>query len=156
MVTLDLSAESGLPVQVVSTSPSVCSFPYQATNPTAAELLDSGTCSFKVTQAGDATYNANEGYASFEIYPNPTKTVKPSAAPSTKSTAKPKPKPSPSKVAISGSGSASGGGAGGTSITGGGNVSGSSKKTITCVKSGKKDQKITGVNPICPIGYKKK
>ena len=156
MVTLDLSAESGLPVQVVSTSPSVCSFPYQATNPTAAELLDSGTCSFKVTQAGDATYNASEGYASFEIYPNPTKTVKPSAAPSTKSTAKPKPKPSPSKVAISGSGSASGGGAGGTSITGGGNVSGSSKKTITCVKSGKKDEKVTDVNPKCPTGYKKK
>ena len=156
MVTLDLSAESGLPVQVVSTSPSVCSFPYQATDPTAALLLDSGICGFKVTQAGDATYNANEGYASFEIYPNPTKTVKPSAAPSTKSTAKPKPKPSPSKVAISGTGSASGGGAGGTSITGGGNVSGSSKKTITCTKSGWKDQKVTGVNPKCPTGYKKK
>ena len=130
MVTLDLSAESGLPVQVVSTSPSVCSFPYQATDPTAAELLDSGTCSFKVTQAGDALYNAIEFFDSFEISPNPVATVKPSPVPTKKPTVKtkPKPKPSPSPT----------------------------RATITCVRTDGKDLKITGVNPKCPTGYKKK
>lgn len=155
---LALSAESGLPVQVVSTAPSVCSFPFQSTGPTTAQFINSGTCSFKVTQAGDTLYSANEGFASFEIYPNPVKVVKPSAAPSSKASATPKPKttPPPPRVIISGSGSASGGGAGGTSVTDGGNVSGSSKKTITCVKTGWKNQTVTGVNPKCPAGYKKK
>jgi hypothetical protein len=30
------------------------------------------------------------------------------------------------------------------------------KKTITCVKKGKKDKKVTAINPKCPKGYKKK
>ena len=155
---LALSAESGLPVQVVSTAPSVCSFPFQSTGPTTAQFLNSGTCSFKVTQAGDTLYSANEGFASFEIYPNPVKVVKPSAAPSTRASATPKPKttPPPPRVIISGSGSASGGGAGGTSVTDGGNVSGSAKKTITCVKTGSKNITVTKVKPTCPAGYKKK
>jgi hypothetical protein len=155
---LAISAESGLPVQVVSTSPSVCSFPFQSTGPTTAQFINSGTCSFKVTQPGDTLYNSNEGFASFEIYPNPVKVVKPTAAPSSKASAAPKPKttPPPPRVVISGSGSASGGGAGGTSVTDGGNVSGSAKKTITCVKPGSKNITVTKVKPTCPAGYKKK
>ena len=130
VVTLDISADSRLPVQVVSTSPSVCSFPYQAAGPTTAQLLNSGICSFKVTQAGDALYNAKEFFDSFEISPNPVATVKPSPVPTKKPTVKtkPKPKPSPSPT----------------------------RATITCVRTDGKDLKITGVNPKCPTGYKKK
>ncbi len=130
VVILDISAESGLPVQVVSTTPRVCSFPYLAAGPTTAQLLDSGTCSFKVTQAGDALFNANDFFSYFDIYPNPLKTVKPTPVPTTKPIVKPKPKakPKPSPT----------------------------RATITCVKADSKDQKITGVNPKCPAGYKKK
>ena len=130
VVTLDISADSRLPVQVVSTSPSVCSFPYQAAGPTTAQLLNSGICSFKVTQVGDALYNAKEFFDSFEISPNPVATVKPSPVPTKKPTVKtkPKPKPSPSPT----------------------------RATITCVRTDGKDLKITGVNPKCPTGYKKK
>ena len=130
VVTLDISAESGLPVQVVSTTPRVCSFPYLAASPTTAQLLDSGTCSFKVTQAGDALFNANEFFSYFDIYPNPVKTVKPTPVPTRKPTVKPKPKPKP--------------------------IPSPTRATITCVKADSKDQKITGVNPKCPTGYKKK
>jgi len=162
IVNLAISAESGLPVQVVSTSTSVCSFPFQSTGPTTAQFLNSGTCSFKVTQPGDTLYNANEGFASFEIYPNPLKVVKPSPTPSTKakqpskSASPPAPVPSPPRVIISGKGSASGGGAGGTSVTDGGNVSGGSIFTITCMKSGSQNKSVTGVNPKCPVGYRKR
>ena len=128
VVTLDISAESGLPVQVVSTTPRVCSFPYQAAGPTTAQLLDSGTCSFKVTQAGDALFNANEFFSYFDIYPNPVETVKPSPVPTRKPTVKPKPKPIPSPT----------------------------RATITCVRTDGKDLKVTGLNPKCPPGYKKK
>jgi hypothetical protein len=35
------------------------------------------------------------------------------------------------------------------------NSSSSKKSTITCIK-GKTSKKVTGVNPRCPVGYKKK
>lgn len=162
ITTLAISAESGLPVQVVSTSPSVCSFPFQSTGPTTAQYLDSGTCSFKVTQPGDTLYNSNEGFASFVIYPNPVKVAKPSPTPSaktkqpSKSASSPSQATPPPRVTISGKGSASGGGAGGTSVTDGGNVSGSLTITITCIKPGSNNKSETGVKPKCPVGYKKK
>ena len=131
-ITLNISADSGLPVQVVSTSPSICSFSYQAASPTTAQLLNSGICRFNVIQAGDAIYNAIEGFDSFEIYPNPVKTVNPSPTPTAKSTVKPKPKPKPKSSP--------------TPV----------KVTITCVKAGWPDKKIPGANSKCPTGYKKK
>ena len=121
-----------MPVQVVSTSPSICSFSYQAASPTTAQLLNSGICRFNVIQAGDAIYNAIEGFDSFEIYPNPVKTVNPSPTPTAKSTVKPKPKPKPKSSP--------------TPV----------KVTITCVKAGWPDKKIPGANSKCPTGYKKK
>ena len=158
IINLAISAESGLPVQVVSTSPSVCLFPFQASGPTTAQFLNSGTCSFKVTQAGDALYNSNEGFASFVIYPNPKKTPNPTAAPSTNSTAKPKPKPSPSpSITISGKVTdVPGGKTGGDSVGEGKNVVEGVKIEIICVKPNAPVKKIKAVKPQCPPGYKKK
>lgn len=163
-VNLAISSEFDLPVQVVSTSPAICSFPDQVSEPTTAVLLRAGNCSFKVTQAGNFIYNAREGFASFDINPDPTKESKPKPTPTAKpkSTPKPpsgsKPAPTPTKtgIVISGKASASGGGTGGTTITGSGSVAGDVKRTITCVKPGFKSIPVTSTNPKCPSGYKKK
>jgi hypothetical protein len=160
IVTLAISAESGLPVQVVSTAPSVCIFPFQSTGPTTAQFLNPGTCSFKVTQPGDTLYKANEGFASFEIYPNPVKEAKPSPTPSAKAKQPNKsaasPKPSPARSIISDKGTSSGGGGGGASIDEGRDVSGGAKRKITCVKPGVPNKTVVKVNPTCPPGFKKK
>jgi hypothetical protein len=158
-INLAISSEFGLPVTVVSTSPSICTFPYPTTNPTTAQMIRSGTCSFKVTQPGNNIYNSNEGFANFYIEPNPSPTptikptVKPTVKPSPTPTVKPTVKPSPTRTIITGGGS-SGGDNGGTEVEQGG-VAGGTKITITCVKIGKKD--IPVISPKkCPSGYTKK
>jgi hypothetical protein len=156
VVNLSISAESNLQVQVVSTSPSTCTFPFQGTSPTTVRFLAPGICSFKVTQPGDAIYSAREGFASFEISPNPqTAKPTPKASSSTKPTPKASPNPSPS-VKIDAEASTRGGDTGDTSITEGGDLSGSAKKTIICKKPGAKNKTVTKVEPTCPPGYKKK
>jgi hypothetical protein len=162
VVNLSISAESNLLVQVVSTSPSTCTFPFQGTSPSTVRFLAPGICSFKVTQPGDAIYNAREGFASFEISPNP-QTAKPTpkaSSPSSNSQSDPKPAPAPAppptRVTISGKASASGGNTGSTSITDTGNVAGNAKKEIICIKPGAPIKKVKAANPKCPPGYKKK
>ena len=162
VVNLSISAESNLLVQVVSTSPSTCTFPFQGTSPSTVRFLAPGICSFKVTQPGDAIYNAREGFASFEISPNP-QTAKPTpkaSSPSSNSQSDPKPAPAPAppptRVTISGKASASGGNTGSTSITDTGNVAGNAKKEIICTKPGAPDKKVKAAKPKCPPGYKKK
>jgi hypothetical protein len=156
-------SEFDLPVQVVSTAPTICTFPNQASEPTTAVLLRVGNCSFKVTQAGNFIYNAREGFASFDILadkakPQATPTAKPKPTPTPKPPSGNKPAPTPTKtgIVISGKASASGGGTGGTTITGSGSVAGDVKRTITCVKPGFKSIPVTSTNPKCPSGYKKK
>lgn len=161
---LAISSEFNLPVQVVSTSPTICTFPLTATEPTVVQLLRPGTCSFRVSQAGNAIYNPREGVASFEIYADPV--AKPTATAKPKVTEKPKTPPKPKTgtsptapekgVDISVKGEVTGGNTGGTSIDGGGSVGGGVKKKITCVKPGAKNREISGVDPKCPTGYKKK
>ena len=161
---LALSSEFDLPVQVVSTSPEICTFPLTATEPTVVQLLRPGTCSFRVSQAGNAVYNPRDGIASLQIYADPvTKpTLKPTPKPTPKPTATKKPStgatPAPTKkgVDISVTGSASGGNTGGTSIGSGGSVAGNVTVTITCVKAGAKNVSRSGIDPKCPTGYKKK
>jgi len=154
---LAISSEFGLPVTVVSTSPSTCTFPYPTTNPTTVQLIRSGTCSFKVTQPGNNVYNANEGFANFYIEPNPTPTptVRPTVRPSPTPTVRPtvRPTPSPTRIII-GQGGTSGGDNGGSSV-GEGGVAAGTKITITCVK-GTVKKKVTALNPKCPSGYTKK
>jgi hypothetical protein len=162
-VNLAISSEFDLPVQVVSTAPTICTFPDQASAPTTAVLLRAGNCSFKVTQAGNFIYIAREGFASFDILadkakPQATPTAKPKPTPTPKPPSGNKPAPTPTKtgIVISGKASASGGGTGGTTITGSGSVAGDVKRTITCVKPGFKSIPVTSTNPKCPSGYKKK
>jgi len=163
-INLAISSEFDLPVQVVSTSPTICTFPNQVSEPTTAVLLRVGNCSFKVTQAGNFIYIAREGFASFDINPDPTKESKPKPTPTSKpkptpkppSGSKPAPTPTKTGIVISGKASTSGGGTGGTTITGSGSVAGDVKRTITCVKSGFKSIPVTSTNPKCPSGYKKK
>jgi hypothetical protein len=162
-VNLAISSEFDLPVQVVSTAPTICTFPDQASAPTTAVLLRAGNCSFKVTQAGNFIYIAREGFASFDILadkakPQATPTAKPKPTPTPKPPSGNKPAPTPTKtgIVISGKASASGGGTGGTTITGSGSVAGDVKRTITCIKPGFKSKKVTSTDPMCPPGYKKK
>ena len=133
-IRLAISSEFNLPLQVVSTTPNICTFPFQAAAPTTVQLLLPGYCSFKVTQPGNALYNPREISGAFTIYTEPVQVVTPTPTP--KPTPKPKPrittkptapKPTPTEMKI----------------------------VITCV-SGKNVQKITGANPKCPTGFTKK
>ena len=146
-ITLAISSESRLPVEIVSTSPSICTFPYPTTNPTTVQLIRSGTCSFKVTQSGNNIYSASEGDADFYIDPNPTPTVKPTVKPT------PSPSPSPSRTIGVDIGTQGGGGGGGSVEEGG--VAGGSKINITCVKRGKPNIKVISPKK-CPSGYTQK
>jgi hypothetical protein len=156
-INLAISSEFNLPVQVVSTTPTVCSFPYPS-DPTRVEFLRVGTCGFIVSQAGNFIYNPREGSASFfinadpksEPTPKPGTTSKPTPKPATKPT--PKPKPS---IIISGSATAGPSGTGGSEIAPKG-AGGGNRITITCVKRGAKDIKVTNTKPKCPAGYTKK
>jgi hypothetical protein len=164
-ISLAISSEFNLPIQVVSTTPAVCSFPYPS-DPTRVEFLRVGTCGFIVSQAGNFLYNPREGSASFFINadPKPAPTSKPTPTPKPKPKPTPKPKPAPTSkptpkpkpsVVISGSATTGPGGGGGSEIVivGPGEVS---KITITCVKRGAKDIKITNTKPKCPRGYTRK
>ena len=162
-IKLEISAESNLPVIVTSTTPKVCAFNNPTTNPTLADFIQSGTCGFKVSQAGNNIYLYREGFADFIISPNPV--VKPTPKPSPNQPNQPEkpdpvksatPTPTPKKIIISGSGTATGPSGGGNSISGGGAVAGSAKSTITCIKPGFKPKPVTAVKPKCPAGYKKK
>lgn len=160
---LSISSEFNLPVLVVSTAPTICSFPYPS-DPTGVDLLRPGNCSFKVTQAGNFIYNPREGFASFEIYadpvtkPTPRATQKPTPRATAKSTPratqKPAPKPTPT-VTIIGEAEARGDGTGSGELKPGGSSQGI-RTIITCVK-GKTSLKVGPlVNPKCPSGYTKK
>jgi hypothetical protein len=133
-VKLAISSEFNLPIQVVSTSPNICTFPYQASSPTTAQLLLPGYCSFKMTQVGNSVYSPRESLSAFTIYTDPVKETAPTPTP----TPKPKPKPKPGTT---------------TSVP---KPTPTEKKiVITCV-SGTLIQKISGTNPKCPTGFTKK
>jgi hypothetical protein len=133
-VNLDISSEFNLLVQVVSTTPNICTFPYQASSPTTVQLLLPGYCSFKMTQVGNSMYSPRESFGAFTIYTEPVQVATPTPTPTPKPTPKPRittkptvPKPTPTEKKI----------------------------VITCV-SGKMLQKISGTNPKCPTGFTKK
>ena len=164
---LVIYSDSGLPVQVVSTSPTVCTFLSSSTKPNVVQLLRPGNCSFKMTQVGNFLFNPKEAFGDFQIYadptpepttkPTPPPTTKPTPPPTTKPTPPPttKPTPTPSPpVVITGGGKAKEDGTGTGELKPGGSNQ-TSKITITCVKKGKNDIKVISPKK-CPSGYTKK
>jgi hypothetical protein len=137
IIDLDISAESGLPVQVKSTSPDICVFPFGDSR---VNTYKAGTCSFNVIQSGDERYFSATGTASFEVYP-----VEKSVALSA---------PAKKKIEIAGSATTSGGGSKSTSVSKASDATSTIKKNITivCKKKGAKN-KIVSKLP-CPKGYK--
>ena len=159
-IELAISSESGLPVQVVSTTPTICSFPLSTTKPNVVQLLRPGTCYFKMTQVGNFLFNPKEAFADFLIVadPTPEPTTKPTPEPTTKPTPPPTTKPSPTPsppVIIKGDGKAKEGGTGTGELKPEGTNQGAKIKII-CVKKGKKDVPVIAVNPKCPSGYTRK
>jgi len=152
---LDIYTDSQLDVQVVSSTPEVCMFPYSPPNNTVVKIYGSGTCAFTVKQAGNDRYNPREGSTSIQIYaiakPAPTKAgAKPAPAPVPQ-----KPKPPIGITILDGKSSTTGGSKAGTSASGGGNVAANGLKTIICVKNNKQFQ-VTAKSPKCPTGSKPK
>ena len=152
---LDIYTDSQLDVQVVSSTPEVCMFPYSPPNNTVVKIYSSGTCAFTVKQAGNDRYNPREGSTSIQIYavakPAPTKAgSKPAPAPVPQ-----KPKPPTGITILDGKSSTTGGSKAGTSASGGGNVAANGLKTIICVKNNKQFQ-VTAKSPKCPTGSKPK
>jgi hypothetical protein len=163
-VDIDLSTSSNLPLFLKSLTKSVCTVDKNDSTSTKILVVGPGDCEIQVNQPGDFEWLPAEGVAIFTIYkvtvvPKPPK---PTPAPikitgsasgtkdksatnlndtqkagesATKATASPTPKvsvkptPTPTKAAP--------------------------KITITCVK-GPLTKKVTGTNPKCPAGYKKK
>jgi len=163
-VDIDLSTSSNLPLFLKSLTKSVCTVDKNDSTSTKILVVGPGDCEIQVNQPGDFEWLPAEGIAIFPIYrfivvpkpPKPTPApikitgsasgtkdksatnlndTQKAAESATKATASPtpkvsvKPNPTPTKVA--------------------------SKKTITCVK-GPLTKKVTGINPKCPAGYKKK
>ena len=162
-IELEVSSESGLPVQVVSTSPTVCTFPLSTTKPNVVQLLRPGMCSFRIIQAGNAVFNPKDAFDSFPIYADPTPTASSSPrpippastpTPTPPPTTKPTPTPSPT-VTIKGDGKAKDGGTGTGDLRPQG-TNKSAKIKIICVARGKKDVTVIAVNPKCPSGYTRK
>ena len=152
---LDIYTDSQLDVQVISSTPEVCLFPYSPPNNTVVKIYGSGTCAFTVKQAGNDRYNSREGSTSIQIYavakPAPTKAgAKPAPAPVPQ-----KPKPPTGITILDGKSSTTGGSKAGTSASGGGNVAANGLKTIICVKNNKQFQ-VTAKSPKCPTGSKRK
>jgi hypothetical protein len=143
---LDVSSDSGLRVEVRSTSQSVCEFPYGDYQ---VQVYQAGTCSFYVTQPGNDRYLPASGSASFEVY-SLEEVSGPNPPPKKKSVAPPK-----KKIEIAGSASTSGGGGSSTSATKGTDATSSVKKVvkITCKKKGFKNVVVTKLP--CPKGFKK-
>jgi len=154
-IRLDIYSDSQLDVQVISSSPEVCMFPYPAPNNTVVKIYGAGTCSFTVKQAGNDRFNPREGTANLQIYavakPVPSKPgTKPAPAPTPD-----KPK-TPSKIEISsGQVSTTGGGTSSTNASGS-KLTDTKQVEITCYKQGFPDKKIKGAKPTCPTGYKPK
>jgi hypothetical protein len=158
-IELAIYSDSGLPVQVVSTSPTVCSFPLSTTKPNVVQLLRPGNCSFRITQVGNFLFNPKEAFADFQIYadPTPEPTTKPTPPPTTKPTPPPTTKPKPTAsppVVIKGDGKAKEDGTGAGELNPGGSNQ-TSKIVITCVKKGQTPKKVISPNK-CPSGYTKK
>ena len=156
-VRLDIYSDSKLDVQVTSSTPDVCMFPYGAPNNTVVKIYAPGTCAFTVKQAGNDRFNARDGSTSIQIYPIP----KPAP---TKAGAKPVPVPSqtkqPSKPPtigiLSGKASTSGGANSGTVAEKGTGVNKGGSSSITCIDNKtKKQTKLTGRTG-CPTGSTKK
>jgi hypothetical protein len=156
-VRLDIYSDSKLDVQVTSTTPNVCMFPYSAPNNTVVKIYAPGTCAFTVKQAGNDRFNARDGSTSIQIYPIPKPVP-------TKAGAKPVPAPTQAKqtpkapteiTILNGKSSTTGGSKSGTSASGGGNVATKGFTTIICVKNGKQTP-VTAKNPKCPLGSKPK
>jgi hypothetical protein len=166
-VDIDLSTSSNLPLFLKSLTKSVCTVDRNDSTSTKILVVGPGDCEIQVNQPGDFEWLPADGLAIFTVYkvtvaPKPPKPIKPTPTPikitgsasgtkdksatnlndtqkagesATKATASPTPKvsvkptPTPTKAAP--------------------------KITITCVK-GPLTKKVTGTNPKCPAGYKKK
>ena len=151
---LDIYTDSQLDVQVISSTPDVCMFPYSAPNNTVLKIYSSGTCAFTVKQAGNDRYNPREGTTSIQILavakPAPNQpTSKPAPLPST-------PK-APQKIEISGGQVSTKGGVTSSTNASGSKLTNLKEIEITCYKSTKSGiikKKIKDVKPSCPSGYK--
>ncbi len=151
---LDVYAESELEIQISSSTPRVCIFPYAPPNNTVVRIVGAGTCSFSVKQAGNERWNPREGSTGFEIYA----VVK---APPTKSGSTPTPapakrKPAPKIEITAGQASTSGGGSSGTSASGT-KLTDTKVISIICFKitdKGIVEKPVKGVKPVCPKGFK--
>ena len=153
---LDVYAESELEIQISSSTPQVCIFPYAPPNNTVVRIMGAGTCAFSVKQAGNDRWNPREGSTSFEIYAvvkatpqKPGSTPAPAPAPA-------KRKPAPKIEITGGQASTSGGGSSGTSASGA-KLTDTKVITIMCFKitdKGIVEKSVKGVKPVCPKGFK--
>jgi hypothetical protein len=166
-VSIDLTTSSNLPLYLKSLTKSVCTVDKNDSTSKEISIVGPGDCEIEVRQPGDLEWISAEGIAVFTVYkltvaPKPPKPVKPTPVPikitgsasgtkdksatnlentqkaaesAKKATASPTPKvsvkPTPKATKAA------------------------PKKTITCVK-GPLTKKVTGTNPSCPTGYKKK
>lgn len=162
---LDIYSESGLPVTVTSSTPNVCSFPYQSPNNTVVKIYNAGTCRFSVSQLGNERYNAREGWAEIEIESvpkpdqvSPTQAASPPPAPK-KASPPPAPKKAPAQKVIEITGSQSsteGSKSSGTAAKSGTGVNKTGTSTITCIDSKTKKSKTYDNRKVCPTGSVKK
>lgn len=154
---LDIYSDSKLDVQITSSTPDVCMFPYSAPNNTVVKIYAPGTCAFTVKQAGNDRFNAKDGSTSIQIYsipkPSPSKAgVKPAPVPSqSKQATKP-----PTIGILSGKASTSGGGNSGTVAEKGTGVNTGGSTSITCIDNKtKKPTQLPGKTS-CPAGSTRK
>jgi len=154
---LDIYSDSKLDVQVTSSTPDVCMFPYSAPNNTVVKIYAPGTCAFTVKQAGNDRFNAKDGSTSIQIYsipkPSPSKAgVKPAPVPSqSKQATKP-----PTPRILNGTASTSGGGNSGTVAEKGTGVNKGGSTSITCIDNKtKKPTQLPGKTS-CPAGSTRK
>ncbi len=153
---LDVYAESELEIQISSSTPQVCIFPYAPPNNTVVRIMGAGTCAFSVKQAGNDRWNPREGSTSFEIY---AVVKSPPQKPGTLPAPAPAPtkrKPAPKIEITGGQASTSGGGSSGTSASGT-KLTDTKVISIICFKitdKGIVEKPVKGVKPVCPKGFK--
>jgi hypothetical protein len=156
---LDIYTDSQLDVQVVSSTPDVCIFPYSVPNNTVVKIYNPGTCAFTVKQAGNDRFNPREGSTSIQIYaivkPAPSSgSTKVAPAPPVK-----KPKEAPKTITLGDASVSTKGGSSSSTNASGSKLTNTKQIEITCYKAGPTGiefKKVKTVNPVCPKGYKQK
>lgn len=155
---LDIYSDSGLTVKVTSSTPNVCSFPYQAPNNTVVKIFTAGTCRFTVSQSGNDRFNPTEGWTEIEIEPiqkaTPVPPSKKTPAPVPSVTKKP-PVQKGIEITVNQS-STEGSKSSGTAAKSGTGVNKTGTSTITCMDSKTKKLRTYDNKKVCPSGSIKK